>query len=105
MEIQKLTYTVMYARSHISFYGFVNHSSDHNSRRKTAAAKLIQSYWRFYSYIKNNREHLAWKRMRQIAHVKKLKNHLYAKLHEWREYKKMNGNILFDVLASMNNHA
>ena len=43
--------------------------------------------------------------MRQIAHVKKLKNHLYAKLHEWREYKKMNGNILFDVLASVNNHA
>ena len=79
----------------------LNHFSDHNSRRKAAAAKLIQSYWRFYSYIKTNREHLAWKRMRQIAHVKKLKNNLYAKLHEWREYKKMNGNICFEIFASL----
>lgn len=105
MEIQKSIYIVSDGWSHISLYSFLNHFSDHNSRRKAAAAKLIQSYWRFYSYIKTNREHLAWKRMRQIAHVKKLKNHLYAKLHEWREYKKMNGNILFEILASVNNQA
>jgi hypothetical protein len=64
--------------------------SDHNGLRKNAAAKLIQSYWRFYSYIKANREQLAWKRIRQVARLKKLKNHLYTSLHEWREHKKIN---------------
>lgn len=65
--------------------------SEHNSQKKVAAAKLIQSYWRFYSYIKAHRESLAWKRLRQIARLKKLKNKLYANLHSWREHKKVTG--------------
>ncbi|XP_028400245.1 intermediate conductance calcium-activated potassium channel protein 4-like [Dendronephthya gigantea] len=65
-------------------------NADHNNEKKTAAAKLIQSYWRFYSYINNNRERLAEKRLRQVVRLKKLKNHLYTNLHNWRERKKIN---------------
>lgn len=64
-------------------------NAEHYSQRKIAAAKLIQSYWRFYIYIKANRESIAWKRLRQITRAKKLKNHLYSNLHNWREHKRI----------------